>query len=138
LSTEVGQQHVLLRIVVRVGGEMLLTEYVMIAVCVPIEYTETVRIAMCEAGAGTVDDGRYDRVAYVTRCVCKYRVLDKTRDNAGAAGEEREDEENRIEAICRRERIEAVIKAIVSAHPYETPAITIYPTLTGEYKYWEG
>jgi len=88
---------------------------------------------MCEAGAGTVDDGRYDRVTFITRCVCKYHVLDK----AGAVGEEYENEGNRIEAICHKERIEAVVKAIVSAHPYETPAISIYPTLTGEYKYWE-
>lgn len=115
-----------------------MTEYVMIVVYVPIEYTEAVRVAMCEAGAGTVDDGHYDRVTYITRCVFKYRVLDKAWDKAGTAGEEYENEENRIEAICRKDRIEAVIEAIVNAHPYETPAIAIYPTLTGEYKYWEG
>jgi len=113
------------------------TDYVMIVVYVPIEYTEAVRVAMCEAGAGTVDDGHYDRVTYITRCVCKYRVLDKAWERAGIAGGEYENEENRIEAICRKERIEAVVKAIVRAHPYETPAIAIYPTLTGEYKYWE-
>ena len=56
---------------------------------------------------------------------------------ASVAGEEYENEEDRIEAICRRERIEAVVEAIVSAHPYETPAIAIYPTLTGEYRYWK-
>ena len=122
----------------KVVGEMPLTEYVMIAVCVPIEYTEAVRVAMCEAGAGTVGDGHYDRVTYITRCVCKYRILDRAWDKAGAAGEEYENEENCVEAICHRERIEDVVKAIVSAHSYETPAVTIYPTLTGEYKYWEG
>ena len=114
-----------------------MTEYVMIVVYVPTEYTEAVRVAMCEAGAGTVDDGRYDRVTFITQCVCKYRVLNRAWDKAGAAGEEYEIEENRIEAICRKERVEAVVKAIISAHPYETPAIAIYPTLTGEYKYWE-
>jgi len=56
---------------------------------------------------------------------------------ASVAGEEYENEEDRIEAICRRERIEAVVEAIVSEHPYETPAIAIYPTLTGEYRYWK-
>jgi hypothetical protein len=113
------------------------TEYVIIVVYVPIECTEAVRLAMCEAGAGTVDDGRYDCVTYITRCVCKYRVLDRAWEKAGSAGEEYESEENRIEAICRRQRVEAVVKAVASAHPYETPAIAIYPTLTGEYKYWE-
>jgi ferredoxin len=41
------------------------------------------------------------------------------------------------EAICRQDRIEAVIEAIVDAHPYETPAIAVIPTLTGEYRYWK-
>ena len=115
-----------------------MTEYVMIVVHVPTEYTKAVRVAMCEAGAGTVDDRRYDRVTYVTQCVCQYRVLDKAWDKAGARGEQYEREENRIEAICRKERIEAVVKAIIRTHPYETPSIAIIPTVTGEYKYWEG
>ena len=119
-------------------GVVPLTEYVSIVVYVPIEYTEVVRLAMCKAGAGTVDDGRYDHVTFITRCVCKYRVLDKAQNKAGATGKEYENEENRIEAICHKERVEAVVKAIVGAHPHKTPAISIYPTLTGEYKYWEG
>jgi len=113
------------------------TEYVMIVVYVPIEHSEAVRVAMCEAGAGTVRDGHYDHVTYITRCTCTYRVLDRAWDEAGASGGEYESEENRIEAICHSERIEEVVKAIVSAHPYETPAIAIHPTLTGENKYWE-
>jgi hypothetical protein len=114
-----------------------MTEYVMIAVYVPIAHTEVVRVAMCDAGAGTVDDRRYDRVTYVSRCMGRYRILDRTRSRAGCAGEECESEEDRIEAICRQDRVAAVIQAIVAAHPHETPAITIYPTLTGEYKYWK-
>ncbi|HUT14973.1 MAG TPA: hypothetical protein VMY98_01860 [Anaerolineae bacterium] len=115
-----------------------MAEYVMIVVYVPIEHTEAVCEAMCDAGAGTVGDGHYDRVTYVTRCKCTYRVLDKAWDRAGASDQQHESEENRIETICHRERIEGVVKAIVSAHPYETPAIAIYSTLTGEYKYWQG
>jgi len=111
-------------------------QYVMIVVYVPAAHTESVRVAMCDAGAGTVEDGHYDRVTYVSRCVGRYRVLDKARDQAGPAGQEHESEANRIEAICRRDQVEAVVRAIVAAHCYETPAIAIYPILTGEYKYW--
>lgn len=32
-------------------------QYVMIVVYVPAAYTEVVRVAMCDAGAGTVEDG---------------------------------------------------------------------------------
>jgi hypothetical protein len=48
------------------AGEAL-SKYVMIVVYVPVEYTEAVRVAMCEAGAGTVGDGHYDRVVFITR-----------------------------------------------------------------------
>ena len=113
------------------------TEFVMIVVSVPIAHTEAVQEAMCGAGAGTVDDGRYDRVTYVSRWTAHCRVLEGAWANAGARGVEHATEESRIEAICRRDRVEDVIKAIVNAHPYEVPAITILPTLTGEYRYWE-
>jgi len=112
------------------------TKYVMIVVYVPTEQTEAVRVAMCEAGAGTVGDGHYDRVVFITPSTCRYRVLEKAQSRAGAVGQEYAVEENRVEAVCPRDRVEAVVRAIVEAHPYETPAIAIYPTLTGEYKYW--
>ncbi len=115
-----------------------MTEYVMVVVYVPAAHTEAVRVAMCDAGAGTVDDGHYDRVTYVSRCTEHYRVLDRAGEQAGCAGTEHESEQDRIEAICRRDRIGAVIEAIVAAHPYQTPAISLLPTLTGEYRYWEG
>ena len=113
-----------------------MTEYVIVVVYVPIEDTERVRVAMCDAGAGTVDDSRYDRVAYVTPCTLYYRVLDGAHDRAGGKGQEYACPQNCIEAICRRERIEAVVQAIVDAHPHETPAISLLPTLSGEFKYW--
>jgi hypothetical protein len=117
-------------------GARLSEEYVTIVIYVPPEAAEQVRMAMCGAGAGTVGDGRYDRVTYTTRCVCRYRVLEGAWDTAGEKGSEYEAEEDRIEAICRAECVEAVVKAAVAVHPYETPAITIYPTLNAMHKYW--
>ena len=114
------------------------TEYVIIVVYVPLEDAERVRLAMCDAGAGTVDDGRWDRVAYVTPCTLHYRVLERSHDRVRKEGQEFERPQNRIEAICRRERVEAIVQAVVDAHPHETPAISILPTLTGEFRYWEG
>ncbi len=114
-----------------------MAEYVMIVVHVPLKHTQAVRLAMCDAGAGTVDDGCYDRVTYISSAVCSYRVLDGARSEAGSVGQEYQSEENRIEAICRHDRIEAVVQAICDAHPYQTPAVAIYPTLTGKYRYWK-
>lgn len=118
------------------SGRANVTENVMIVVYVPVEDTEAVRRAMCDAGAGSVDDGRYDRVTYTSQAVCQYRALDAAHSKFETAGDELRSEENRIEAICRRDLVEAVVRAICRAHPYETPAISIYPTLSGEYKYW--
>ena len=81
---------------------------------------------MCDAGAGTVSDGRYDRVTYVTRAVCTYRALDGAHRDTRQPGRERESEENRIEAICRRDRLDSVLQAVCTAHPYETPAYDCY------------
>jgi hypothetical protein len=113
-----------------------MTQYVMLVVHVPQAHTDTVRQAMCDAGAGSVDDGCYDRVVYISRAVCHYRVLKGARGEAGRVGQEHRSDENRIEAICHRDRVPAVIKAICDVHPYEIPAIAIYPTLTAEFKYW--
>jgi hypothetical protein len=46
------------------------TAYVTLVVYAPIEDTERVRVAMCDAGAGTVDDGRHDRVATIAPARC--------------------------------------------------------------------
>jgi hypothetical protein len=113
-----------------------MTEYVMMVVYVPEEHTDAVRHAMCDAGAGTVDDGCYDHVVYVSRAVCHYRVLQGAHARAGQVGREHESAESRIEAICARDCVPAVVQAVCAAHPYETPAIAIYPTLTGEFRYW--
>jgi hypothetical protein len=120
----------------RSEGLAPMAEYVMIVVYVPVLHTDGVRCAMCDAGAGTVDDGCYDHVVCVSRAACHYRVLQGARAEAGQVGQEYQNDENRIEAICRRDRVPAVVQAICAAHPYETPAIAIYPTLTGEFKYW--
>ena len=113
-----------------------MTEYVMIVVHVPPEHTDHVRDAMCDAGAGTVDDGCYERVTFTSRAKCRYRTLGGAATVAGQPGREYESEQDRIEAICRSDRVSAVVQAICSVHPYETPAIAIYPTLTGEHRYW--
>jgi hypothetical protein len=113
-----------------------MTEYVMVVVYVPEAHTNAVRHAMCDAGAGTVEDGRYDHVVFVSRAVCHYRVLEGAYTEAGRVGQEHQSDENRIEAICRRDRVSAVVQAICAVHPYETPAIAIYPTITAEFRYW--
>ena len=66
----------------------------MIVVYVPVEDTEAVRRAMCDAGAGSVGDGRYDRVTYVSHAVCQYRALDAAHSKGIAAGDELRSEEN--------------------------------------------
>jgi hypothetical protein len=114
-----------------------MTEYVMIVVYAPQAHTDAILRAMCDAGAGTVDDGCYDRVAYVSQATCHYRVLPGAVADTGETGREHRTVESRIEAICRYDRVDAVVEAVCAAHPYQTPAIAIYPTLTGEFRYWQ-
>jgi len=112
-------------------------EYVTIVVYVPADHTAPMRRAMCEAGAGTVEDGRYEGVTYVSPVTCTFRPLAGARPGQKIAGVEQQSREDRIETICRLDRVPTVIDAICWVHPYETPAITVLPNLTGEFRYWK-
>lgn len=103
-------------------------EWVLIAVYVPPGHTDAVCQAMFEAGAGTVDDGRYERVAFVS--TARMRVRELSTATAHVSDEER------VEMICHRERVRAVIDAILAVHPYEVPAISVIPMLNAAYGYW--
>jgi hypothetical protein len=38
-------------------------------------------------------------------------------------------EEERIETVCPSSKLDAVLAAVKKAHPYEEPAIDVYPVL---------
>lgn len=100
-----------------------------IVIYVPIDNAESVREALAKAGAGGIGD--YDFCSFSVKGVGRFRPLKGAKPFIGEVGRIEEVDEERIETICPAEKLDNVLKAIKAIHPYEEPAIDIYPLLNG-------
>jgi hypothetical protein len=98
---------------------------VKIVVFVPETHTNIVREAMGKAGAGKI--GNYSFCSFSTKGIGRFKPEDGANPHIGEVGKFEEVEEERIETVCTRENLEAVITAIKEVHPYEEVAFDIYP-----------
>ncbi|MDR0660181.1 MAG: Nif3-like dinuclear metal center hexameric protein [Prevotellaceae bacterium] len=96
-----------------------------LVVFVPNSHEDVVRTALFEVGAGHI--GNYDCCSYNLNGRGTFRAGEGTNPFVGKQGKLHTEEEVRIEAICPKQIISTVIKALVSSHPYEEPAYDIYP-----------
>jgi dinuclear metal center YbgI/SA1388 family protein len=90
---------------------------------VPNDHAEAVLDALATAGAGVLGD--YDRCAFVTDGSGTFRPLAGSSPHLGAAGVIETVPERRIEMIMPRRARSAVVKALLNAHPYQTPAYDV-------------
>ncbi len=98
---------------------------VKIVVFVPDSHADAVRQAMGQAGAGVV--GNYGFCTFSAPGIGRFVPLEGANPTVGQVGQLEEVEEQRIETVCLRERLFDVLKAVVDVHPYEQPAIDVYP-----------
>lgn len=103
------------------------SKFVKIAVYVPSTHTDEIRKILAENGAGHI--GNYDYCSFAVKGIGRYRGGKGTTPFIGQPGKIEEVEEERIETICPREKLAEVLKAVKRVHPYEEPAIDIYPLL---------
>ena len=92
---------------------------------VPTEYAEAVRQAMFNAGAGVI--GNYDSCSFNIQGQGTFRAGDGTNPFVGEMGKIHFEPEVRVETIVPRHILNAVVKAMVEAHPYEEVAYDVYP-----------
>ena len=92
---------------------------------VPTEYAEAVRQAMFNAGAGVI--GNYDFCSFNIQGQGTFRAGDGTNPFVGEKGKIHFEPEVRVETIVPRHILNAVVKAMVEAHPYEEVAYDVYP-----------
>ena len=104
---------------------------VKIVVFVPLSHAEHLRKAMAEAGAGHI--GNYDFCSFSVKGEGRFRPLEGTKPFIGEKGKVEVVEEERIETICPENKVKEVLEAIKKVHPYEEPAIDIYPLLNHRY-----
>lgn len=90
---------------------------------VPPAHVEKVRDALAAAGAGAT--GRYDQCAFINAGTSTFRPLAGSRPFLGRVNEIQRVDETRIEMVLARSHREAVVSALLAAHPYETPAYDV-------------
>ena len=87
---------------------------------VPESHVEAVKSALFEAGAGRIGD--YDCCAWQTLGRGQFRPSTGSQPYIGSAGALETVPEFRVEMVCDEASIEAAVRALRGAHPYEEPA----------------
>ena len=96
-----------------------------IVVYAPASHADKIRDALAKSGAGHI--GNYDYCSFSVKGTGRFRGSAKTNPFIGKPGQIETVEEERIETICPANKLKPVLSAVKKAHPYEEPAIDVYP-----------
>ena len=97
-------------------------------VFVPLSHLDAVIEAVHEAGAGIIGD--YSHCTFRSPGTGTFKPLEGANPYTGSVGEmEHAKDEVRLETVCPKNHLGALIEAVASAHPYEEPAFDVYPLL---------
>jgi dinuclear metal center YbgI/SA1388 family protein len=99
-------------------------ELVKIVVYVPESYTEKVRNAMFDAGAGNI--GAYSNCSFNTVGKGTFTASKNTNPFVGEKEKLHTENEVKIEMVATKNNLNEIKKAIVKNHPYEEAAYDIY------------
>ncbi len=91
---------------------------------IPEIHVDALIRAMAEAGAGVV--GNYTHNAFITNGMGNWFSGEGSNPTIGTVGTMSQEPETRVEMVCPEHALDAVVTAIKSVHPYETPAIDVY------------
>ncbi|MCL6516368.1 Nif3-like dinuclear metal center hexameric protein [Alicyclobacillus sp.] len=96
-----------------------------LVVFVPESHHEAVLQAVCAAGAGHI--GAYSHCTFNTPGTGTFLPLEGARPYLGEVGRLERADEIRLETIVPESKLEAVVRAMLEAHPYEEVAYDVYP-----------
>lgn len=108
-----------------VENNMKQSNNVKIVVFTPASYADIVREAMGKAGAGKI--GNYSFCSFSSKGIGRFKPEKGAHPHIGEVGKFESVAEERIEAVCERDKVADVIKEIKAVHPYEDVVIDIYP-----------
>jgi structural hemagglutinin/hemolysin toxin protein RtxA len=91
---------------------------------VPIDHTETVKIAMFAQGAGKI--GEYSCCAWQVLGEGQFMPLEGSHAFIGTKNQLEKISEFKVEMVCAAEHIQQAIAALKEAHPYEEPAYQVF------------
>ncbi len=103
---------------------------VKIAVTIPEENVEDIRNAVCEAGAGII--GEYSHCTMSTKCTGTFKPTDNANPYIGESNKLEYVKEEKLEFVCDVDMVKKVVAKLREVHPYEEPAIDIYPLIDEE------
>ena len=95
---------------------------------VPVADAAAVKDALFAAGAGRI--GAYDQCSWDCPGRGQFRPLEGADPAVGSVGGLEAVEELKVETVCEDVLLEPVLRALVSAHPYEEPAYAAWPVTT--------
>lgn len=95
---------------------------------VPESHKEIVKEAIFSAGAGRYEG--YDCCSWESQGHGQFRPLQGSDPFIGKQGEIERVLEFRVETVCPESKIKSILDALITAHPYETPAYEVWSVKT--------
>lgn len=92
---------------------------------VPVTHADSVKNAVFKAGAGRI--GNYDSCCWQVLGEGQFRPQKGSDPFIGAENRLETVQEYRVELVCDDQHLEAAVKAMKQAHPYEEPAYDVWP-----------
>jgi hypothetical protein len=92
---------------------------------VPEDALDATREAVFAAGAGRIGD--YERCSWYAAGTGTFLAREGAEPAIGAVGREERVAELRVETVVPVERAQAIVRALLDAHPYEEVAFELYP-----------
>ncbi len=100
-----------------------------VTVFVPPDRADAVLAALSKAGGGRI--GRYARCSFRVAGTGTFLPAEGAKPFLGRPGIEERVEEVRLESVVAGSLLPGVLRAVRDAHPYEEPAIDVYPLKGG-------
>lgn len=104
-----------------------MSKFVKIVVFAPSSHADKIREVLSKSGCGHI--GKYDHCSFSIKGFGRFRGLAGTKPFMGKSGVIEKIAEERIETICPKSELKRALIAVKKAHPYEEPAVDVYPLL---------
>ncbi len=102
----------------------------LLSVYIPLNSVERVKKALFDAGAGKYEN--YDQCAWETQGKGQFRPLMGSNPTLGSRGNVENVDEIKLELICNKLDLKAIIQTLKKTHPYEEPAFHVIKLETVE------